>query len=53
MMKKVVCPPCGTEITAYTDDELVLKVQDHAKREHGHDLTREHILAAAKEAKGS
>jgi len=49
-MKKVVCPPCGTEISAQTDDELVRKVQDHAKRDHGHDLTREHILKAAQEA---
>lgn len=49
-MKKVVCPPCGTEITGQTDDELVRKVQAHAKKDHGHDLTREHILAAAKEA---
>ncbi|HLJ62095.1 MAG TPA: DUF1059 domain-containing protein [bacterium] len=49
-MKKVVCPPCGTEISAQTDDDLVRKVQEHAKKEHGQDLTREHILAVAKEA---
>ena len=49
-MKKVMCPPCGTEITAQTDDELVRKVQEHAKKEHATDLTREHILEVAKEA---
>lgn len=49
-MKKVTCPPCGTEITAQTDDELVRKVQEHAKKEHATDLTREHILEVAKEA---
>ena len=49
-MKKVICPPCGTEITAQTDDELVRKVQEHAKKEHATDLTREHILEVAKEA---
>lgn len=48
-MKKVMCPPCGTEITAQTDDELVRKVQEHAKKEHATDLTREHILEVAKE----
>jgi predicted small metal-binding protein len=49
-MKKVVCPPCGMVISAQTDDELVRKVQEHAKKHHGQDLTREHILAHAKEA---
>ncbi len=49
-MKKVICPPCGTEIRGETDDELVRKVQEHAKREHGRDLTREHILAVAEAA---
>jgi predicted small metal-binding protein len=49
-MKKVVCPPCGTEISAQTDDELVRKVQEHAKKEHGRDLTRDHILAVAEKA---
>ena len=50
VVKKVGCPPCGTEISAEKEEELVLSVQDHAKREHGHELTREHILAAAEEA---
>lgn len=49
-MKKVVCPPCGTEITGQTDDELVRKVQEHAKKEHATDLTRDHVLDVAKEA---
>jgi predicted small metal-binding protein len=48
-MKKVVCPPCGMEITGQTDDEVVRRVQEHARKEHATELTREHILKVAKE----
>lgn len=52
-MKRVVCPPCGMEITGHTDDEIGRKVQEHAKREHATDLTREHILGVAEEERAA
>ena len=50
MSKEVTCPPCGEVINGSNDDELVTKVQSHAKSEHGHDVTREDVLASAREA---
>lgn len=50
MAKEVTCPPCGEVIRAESDDELVSKVQQHAKEQHETDLDREHILTAAREA---
>jgi predicted small metal-binding protein len=50
MSKEVTCPPCGEVMRGSSDDELVTKVQSHAKVEHGHDLTRDEVLASAREA---
>jgi predicted small metal-binding protein len=50
MAKEVTCPPCGEVITADGDDELIAKVQTHAKEHHDMDVVdREHILAEARE----
>jgi len=46
--RMVTCHPCGIEFRAQrTDqiDELVGAVQQHASGSHGHDVSREHILA--------
>ena len=50
MTKEVTCPPCGEVIRGESDDDLVAKVQQHAKEQHGSDLSREQVLAAAREA---
>lgn len=47
-MKKVICPPCGAEFSSDSDEDLVKKVQEHAKTFHGETLSREDILKAAK-----
>ncbi len=41
------CRRCDTMITADDEDDLVAKVQAHARAEHNlkHDLPRKHILA--------
>lgn len=49
MSKEVTCPPCGEVLRASNDDELVTKVQNHAKTNHDHDLSRDEILAGARE----
>jgi hypothetical protein len=46
--RMVTCHPCGIEFRAErTDqiDELVAAVQQHASGSHGHDVSRDHILA--------
>jgi predicted small metal-binding protein len=46
--RMATCHPCGIEFRAQrTDqiDELVAAVQQHASGSHGHDVSREHILA--------
>ncbi len=46
--RRAVCHPCGVEFYARRDDqidELVAAVQQHASGSHGHDVSREHILA--------
>jgi predicted small metal-binding protein len=48
MAKEVTCPPCGETLRAETDEDLVQKVQQHAKNEHGTDLTADHILESAR-----
>jgi predicted small metal-binding protein len=50
MTKQRVCPPCGSVLTAETDDELVAAVQEHARTRHGADVERQHILDEATEA---
>lgn len=41
------CRRCGVVITADDEDDLVAKVQRHARDDHDlkHDLPRKHILA--------
>jgi predicted small metal-binding protein len=46
MQKKVACD-CGKTLLANGDDELVAKVQGHAKDVHNMHLTRDQILAMA------
>jgi predicted small metal-binding protein len=43
----VSCPRCEALIEARDEDELVTKVQQHAREDHGldHTLPRKHILA--------
>lgn len=50
MAKELTCPPCGEIIRGESDDELVENVQRHAKEQHDTDLSREQILADAREA---
>lgn len=42
----MTCGPCGTPITGTDEDDLVARVQAHAREHDGApDLSREHILA--------
>jgi hypothetical protein len=42
----MTCGPCGTVITAADEDQLVARVQAHARDHDGTpELSREHILA--------
>ncbi len=50
MAKKTISCPCGWSITTESDDELVTKVQEHAKQVHNQESTREQILAMARPA---
>ena len=47
MTLKMKCPRCDTVITAADEDDLVARVQAHARNDHGlqHTLPRKHILA--------
>jgi predicted small metal-binding protein len=47
MAKQRICPPCGSVLTAETEDELVAAVQEHARNEHGAEVERQHILDEA------
>ena len=49
MAMQVTCPPCGEVISAETDEDLVAKGQEHARVEHGHELTAEQILDEAQD----
>ena len=47
---KVVHCPCGTDLEAETDDELVAKVQEHVRDDHPEmvgEMSREQILEMA------
>jgi predicted small metal-binding protein len=49
---KVVHCPCGTDVEAETDDELVAKVEEHVKDDHPEmvgQMSREQILEMAHE----
>ncbi|HVV30458.1 MAG TPA: DUF1059 domain-containing protein [Mycobacteriales bacterium] len=46
MSISMTCGPCGSVITAEDEDQLVARVQAHAREHDGApDLSREHILA--------
>jgi predicted small metal-binding protein len=47
-MTKVIACPCGVELRAEGDDELVRRAQQHASEAHGLELTREQALAMAR-----
>lgn len=49
-MAKVVNCPCGENIRAENDDELVKLVQQHGKDVHSQEVTREDALAMAQPA---
>ena len=51
-MKAISCPPCGERVTGVDDDDLVSKVQTHAKSAHDLDLSRADILLQAEELSG-
>lgn len=39
------CPPCGRQFSGDDREALADAVIDHARDEHNHVLTREHVLA--------
>lgn len=46
MSMEMTCGPCGTVITGEDEDDLVIRVQEHAREHDGApNLSREHILA--------
>jgi predicted small metal-binding protein len=47
MSKKKVSCDCGKVISATTDDELVVSVQQHAREVHSMELSREQVLSMA------
>lgn len=49
-VRKVIQCPCGYVIEGETDDVLVTRAQEHARREHAMELTREQALAMARPA---
>ena len=49
-MAKAISCPCGWSVKEDNDDELVRKVQQHAKDVHNQSATREEVLAMAQPA---
>jgi predicted small metal-binding protein len=47
-IRKVIQCPCGFVIEAEGDQALVARAQDHAKKEHGMELTSDQALAMAR-----
>ena len=47
-MQKVINCPCGFVVKAETDEQLVVKAQEHAKDVHQMELSREQALAMAR-----
>jgi predicted small metal-binding protein len=45
MSKSLTCGPCGTVVTAASEDELLEAVLAHGREHHGIELSRDHILA--------
>ena len=46
MTKEIVCP-CGYVIRATDDETLVAQAQDHARKAHGMELTKDQALSMA------
>lgn len=46
-MQKVINCPCGVVIKADNEDDLVARAQDHAKRVHQMEMSREQALSMA------
>ena len=49
-MEKLVECPCGAQVRASDDDDLVTQTQSHASEVHGMDLSREQVLEMARPA---
>lgn len=49
MHKHAVCGICGHVVHADSDDEMVKKMQEHMKKTHGKEISREEVLAMAHE----
>jgi predicted small metal-binding protein len=49
-VRKVIQCPCGFVIQADGDETLVARAQDHARKEHGMELTPDQALAMARPA---
>ena len=50
MAKEINCKRCSFMIRSENDDELVSFVQQHNKKMHNWDTSKEELLRAAKEA---
>lgn len=42
---QMTCGPCGTVLTGEDEEQLIERVQEHARTHDGTELSREHILA--------
>lgn len=49
MHRHVTCA-CGYVVHGDTDDELVRQMQEHMRKAHGKEITREEVLKMAREA---
>jgi predicted small metal-binding protein len=50
VMKKVIQCPCGSVIEGQNDDDVVVKAQEHARKTHAMELSREQALSMARPA---
>ena len=48
-MAKIMQCDCGYVVRGKTDDEIVAKVQEHAREVHDMEITREQVLAMAQQ----
>jgi predicted small metal-binding protein len=48
-MAKIMQCDCGHVVRGETDDELVANVQKHAREVHDMEITREQVLAMARQ----
>jgi len=49
-VRKVIQCPCGFSVEADGDEALAARAQEHARSEHGMELTTEQALAMARPA---